>query len=303
MKARPVASMSAALAALALAAPPPARAQTDTDIFLLDLDQTRGRLVVLGAPFAVTARQGYDNQPAFTADGRAILYTSIREGQADTYRYHLDTGRSTRVTATPESEYSPTPVPGTDRFSVVRVEADGAQRLWSFAPDGSDPRLLLPGVAPVGYHAWTGPDRLALFILGEPQTLQLARIPDGTARVAAYDIGRAIQPVPGHAAVTFTQRLDERWWLRELDPETGVVRSVAPLLGPDGYHVHTPHGAILAAHGTGIHQLRPGGGWLRVAELGGFGLGDLSRLAVSPDGRLLAVVAERRDPPAETGWE
>jgi hypothetical protein len=283
------ASLSIALVAPAL----PAAAQTDTDIYLLDLDQAGARLAVVGAPFTVTDRPGYDNQPAFTPDSRGILYTSIRDGQADTYRYDLATGRSTRVTATPESEYSPTPIPDTERFSVVRVEADETQRLWSFAADGSDPRLLLPDIAPVGYHAWITPDRLALFVLGDPATLQLAGLTAGAARVVASDIGRAIQPVPGRPAATFTQQVEGEWWLRELAIETGEARSVVRLLGPDEYHVHTPAGAILAAHGSRIYQLRDGRRWHEIADLARYGIGALSRLAVSPDGRLLAVVADR----------
>lgn len=282
-----------ALPLLMAASTLPAATQTDTDIYLLDLVQEGSGLAFVGAPFTVAVRAGYDNQPAFTPDGRTILYTSIRDGQADTYRYDLDTGRTTRVTTTPESEYSPTPIPGTSRFSVVRVEADETQRLWSFGLDGSDPRLLLPDIAPVGYHAWVTPDLLALFILGEPATLQVATTGRGTASIAASDIGRAIQPVPGRAAATFTQRLDGEWWLRELDTATGDVRSVTPLLGPDGYHVHTPAGVLLAAHGTRIYQLRDGRRWQQVADLARYGLGELTRLAVSPDGRLLAVVADR----------
>ena len=37
---------------------------------------------------------------------------------------------------TPENEYSPQPIPDDDGFSVVRVEADGDQRLWRFGPAG-----------------------------------------------------------------------------------------------------------------------------------------------------------------------
>ena len=32
---------------------------------------------------------------------------------------------------------------GGTRFSVIRVERDSTQRLWSFALDGSDPQLML----------------------------------------------------------------------------------------------------------------------------------------------------------------
>jgi hypothetical protein len=271
---------------------PQAEAPPASDIHLLPLRTVDGRVQIAGPHVTVTDRAGYDNQPAFTADSRAILYTSIRDGQADTYRYDLDSGSIARVTRTPESEYSPTPVPGTERFSVVRVEADGTQRLWSFALDGSDPRLVLPDIEPVGYHAWADPGTVALFILGEPPTLQLAAPGPGVGSVVAADIGRAIQPVPGRVAVTFTQRLDDDWWLQLHEPGSGDTRSLARLLEPDAYHAHTPDGGILGAHGTRIHQLADRR-WVEVTDLGDRGLGTLSRLAVSPDGAWLAVVADR----------
>jgi carboxymethylenebutenolidase len=274
------------VAAGATGAPP------DSDIFLLDLRREDGGFVVSSAPRAVTNRPGYDNQPLFTHDGDALLYTSIRHGQADTWRYDIPGERAAQVTRTPESEYSPTPMPGSDRFSVVRVEADGSQRLWSFAPDGSDPRLVLPDLAPVGYHAWVGPRTLALFVLGEPPTLQIAEPGPGPGRVVASRIGRAIQTVPGGAAVTFTQQVDGEWWLMELNVTTGALRPVTRLLGPDGYHAHTPQGDILAAHGQGLFQLVEGAGWVEIADLSTHGLGTLTRIAVSPDGRRLAVVVE-----------
>lgn len=268
-------------------------AQPASDIYLLELTVRDGRIEVVGTPTAAVSRDGYDNQPAFSPDASGFLYTSIREGQADIYRYDVATGTSTRITHTPESEYSPTPIPGSDRFSAVRVEADSTQRLWSFAPDGSDPRLVLERIAPVGYHAWASSDRVALFILGEPPTLQVARVDAGAASIVARGIGRSIQPVPDRLAVTFTQLTDEEWWIRELDLESGAERRVARLPAPDGYHAWTPDGELLTAHGRRIYQLGDDGAWHLVADLTPYDLGDLSRIAVSPDGTLLAVVADR----------
>jgi hypothetical protein len=274
----------------------PAAAQGETDILLLALDRTTGHLAVAGPPLVVTDRAGYDNQPAFTPDGAALLYTSIRDDQADTYRYDLASGVTARLTRTPESEYSPTPIPASDRFSVVRVEGDGAQRLWSFAADGSDPRLLLPDVEPVGYHAWADPGTLGLFVLGDPPTLQVAVPGPGGARTMAAGIGRAIQPVPGRRAVTFTREEDGEWWLLELEVGSGEVRAVARLPGPDGFHAHTPDGDILAAHGSRVYRLRENGDWVPIGDLAADGYHDVSRLAVSADGARLAVVVARPAP-------
>jgi|SRR5579862_265872 len=128
-------------------------AQANTDIFLAPLSIRNG-MVEIGAPVNITNRPGYDNQPSFTPDGKAVLFTSVREdAQADIYRYDVGSKLITRVTKTPESEYSATVMPSGDRFSVIRVEPDSTQRLWSFRLDGTDPRLVIERLKPVGYHA------------------------------------------------------------------------------------------------------------------------------------------------------
>ena len=280
------------LAAVLVLVPVAAAGQSDTDIHVFPIDRVDGRVTVTGGPRPVTDRPGYDNQPYFTPDG-GLLYTSIRDGQADSYRWDPADGRSDRLTATPESEYSPTPIPGSERFSVVRVEADSAQRLWSFAPDGSRPQLILEDIEPVGYHAWSG-DRVALYVLGDPATLRLAHpVADG-ARVVARSIGRSLQSVPGSDAISFTQSLEAGWAIRELNIDDGRVRTLARLLGPDEYHTWTPDGLLLTAHGTEVFQLDAAtGGWRPVVDVSRYGLGAVTRLAVSPDGRTLAVVADR----------
>ena len=117
-------TVTGVLAASVLALPAPAAAQgpPGTDVYLLPLVDGRP---AAGPPRNATARPGYDNQPHFTPDGSALLFTSVREdGQADTYRLTLPDGVPARVTRTTESEYSPTVTPEGDGFSVVRVEAD-----------------------------------------------------------------------------------------------------------------------------------------------------------------------------------
>src|SRR5690349_17822283 len=89
----------------------PSRGQAtppSTDIYLAPLRQQGGRWLV-GAPVNITNRPGYDNQPSFTPDSRSVLFTSVRgDGQADIYRYDRRTRSTSRLTNTPESEYSAT---------------------------------------------------------------------------------------------------------------------------------------------------------------------------------------------------
>lgn len=267
-----------------------------TDIYLAEIRVTNRRVSV-GAPVNVTARPGYDNQPFFRRDGRAFLYTSVREdGQADIYRYDLGRKTSIRLTATPESEYSPTPLPEGDGFSVVRVEVDSTQRLWAFAADGSRPRIVLDSIKPVGYHAWGDAHTLVLFVLGSPPTLQIADAGFPTARgeVFAKDIGRSLQRIPGRASVSFVQRDSLAGpALAELDIRRRRVAKLAEVPPGADFFAWTPDGIVLTASGTTLYQWdsRRGGAWEQVVDLAAAGLGDVTRLAVSPKGDRLAIVA------------
>ena len=152
-----------------------AQARPSTDVWVVPMHQTGGE-VHFGEPRNASKRTGYDNQPGFTPDGRAVLYTVIGDdGQADIWRYPLSGGRPRRITVTRESEYSATATPDGRGFSVIRVEADSTQRLWRFPLSGfGAPSLVLERIKPVGYHVWVGDHALVLFVLGRPATLQLA---------------------------------------------------------------------------------------------------------------------------------
>lgn len=276
--------------AAAAPAGPPA-----TDIYLADLRVAQGRVSV-GTPVNVTARPGYDNQPFFLPDGRAFVYTSIRDSQADIYRYDIDRKSSAQITRTPESEYSPTPLPDRAGFSVVRVEADSTQRLWAFDPDGSRPRVVLDSIKPVGYHAWADSHTLVLFVLGTLSTLQIADAsqPGADGQVVARDIGRSLQRIPGDGMVSFLQHDSIAGpWLEEVDARTRRVTKLVKAPERADFFAWTPGGIVLAASGTKLYQWDPrrGGAWEEIADLAAAGLTNVTRLAVSPKGDRLAIVA------------
>ena len=283
------------LQAAAAPAAPPA-----TDIYLADLRVAQGRVSV-GAPVNVTARPGYDNQPFFLPGGRAFLYTSIREdSQADIYRYDIDRRTSVQITRTRESEYSPTPLPDGAGFSVVRVEADSTQRLWAFDLDGSRPHLVLHTIKPVGYHAWADSHTLVLFVLGTPSTLQIADAskPGASGQVVASDIGRSLQRIPGDRSVSFLQRDSVAGpWLEEVDTRTQRVTKLVKTPERADFFAWMPGGIVLAASGTKLYQWNQprGGAWEEIADLAAAGLTNLTRLAVSPSGDRLAIVAVPAD--------
>jgi dipeptidyl aminopeptidase/acylaminoacyl peptidase len=252
----------------------------------------------------VSENAGYDNQPSFTPDGRAVLFTSNRDGkQTDIYRYDLATGALTQLTHTTESEYSPIVTPDGRTFSVIRVEADGTQRLWRFDLDGSNPRLVLENVKPVGYHVWIDASHLGLFVLGagrEPATLQLADTTTGMADVIDSSIGRSLLMRPGTTSMSYVSKPQgAAWSVKLLDPKTRVTTTLTETMPNSEDCAWDPSsGMLLMASGAKIYGWAPGrSGWTELGDLTSAGIGRITRLAVNPDpnadpSRRLAIVAE-----------
>lgn len=276
-------------------------ATPNTEIFLARILH-RGDSIVLSAPLRVTRRAGYDNQPAFLTDASGLLYTAIDStGTADIWRYDIRTRQRARVTRTPESEYSPTMMPGGERFSVVRVEADSTQRLWSFALDGSDPQLLIEQLAPVGYHAWLDAERVAAFVLGSPSTLHVIQRDGSGDQVRARDIGRSLHRIPAQEWYSFVQHDSTNTpWIVAQPFDGGAVSQLVRIAPNDEFQAWAPDGTLLSATGQTIVRWNgvsgDGSAWLPVASLAPLSATHISRLAVSPDGRWLAFVAEPAAP-------
>jgi len=144
----------------------------ETDIWLVQLEKKENKLIYVN-PLNINNRVGYDNQPTFTADGKSLLYVSIKEDkQADIYQYNIKTKLHTQLTKTPTSEYSPTIIPNGLGFSCVVVEMDSAQRIWQYNLDGSFNKIIAEQVDSIGYHTWLSNDSLLYYKLTNPHSLR-----------------------------------------------------------------------------------------------------------------------------------
>jgi hypothetical protein len=264
----------------------------NTDIFLLsvkDIDDSPDPANLRN----LTARPGYDNQPAFVPGRQALLFSSIVDGrQADIFEYDFGEELLTQLTDTEESEYSPTPLGPDGDYSVVRVEQDGAQRLWEFSRTGREPRLLLPQWRNVGYHEWIDSRRVLAFLVGEPSQLAVIDIGSGIAEVLATGIGRSIHYLPESDSISFldiieadrpvmvSYSLGNRERIEIMEPR------------PDAQdYIFTSDDAILMAEEKVIYvatgrRTR----WNVWADLTDYLPGPISRLALSADERWVALV-------------
>ena len=272
-----------------------------TDIWLAPIKMV-GEVLQVGTPENITNRPGYDNQPSFLLDGSALLYTSLQTDppgpqaptQTEIFLYDIKTKRTTRITTTPESEYSPTVMPGGTTFSVVRVEPDSTQRLWQFDMAGRQAAVILPGVKAIGYHAWINPSTVALFVIGNPLTLQIADIGTGKVDTVVSNIGRSIHKVPGKSSIGFVHKIsDSERWIKELSITLRTESRVVQTLEGKEDYAWTPYGFVVMARDSKLFMYKTGHStmWTEFADFSEKRVKNITRIAISPHGDWLAFVA------------
>jgi hypothetical protein len=145
----------------------------ETDIWLFKIEKKEGKYLYSNS-LNITHRDGYDNQPSFSLDGKSILYVLIDSTkQADIYQYSISKKTSINLTKSQISEYSPTIIPSGLGFSSVVVEKDSAQRVWQFNLDGTFKSIVHEGTDSIGYHTWLNADTLLYYKLTESHSLRV----------------------------------------------------------------------------------------------------------------------------------
>lgn len=247
----------------------------------------QGESLELSAVTRRTNRAGYDNQPYFISND-VFLYTSGEaDGQTDAWRFDLRDGTTTRILKTAESEYSPQQTPSGE-IAVVRVDLEGVQQLWTLAPGAQRYEMLFPQLEGIGYQAWLDRDRVALFVIRERMELHVANRSSGEVMVLSRALGRCLQALPD-SSLLFVEPDDAgKLWIKHLILGEKVLQQVAPVLEQSEDFVQLPDGTLLMARDRAVFAWS-GKAWqelARFAELPGA----ISRLAVSPDGKTLAMV-------------
>ena len=278
---------------------PTAETAPATDIWLGALARSGGSLGVADLEQA-TDRAAYDNQPSFLLDGSAILHTAAFERrQTEVMRIAVTAGAvapGEQLTHTGEaSEFSPVQIPGQESFSAIH-EVRGKQYLWRYDLSGAAVGPIFATAEPVGYHAWANERVVVMFILGSPPTLQVGDAMTGEIRIVARNPGRSIHRIPGAEAISFVRKVEDgEWWIERLDPQSGAAVRIARTLPGREDYAWTPEGEILMGDGSRLFAWSEGSDWQEIADFEEQGLEGISRLAVSPDGTRIAIVANRTD--------
>jgi hypothetical protein len=224
-----------------------------------------------------------------------MLFTSIRDGkQADIYEYDFASDKLIQFAATEESEYSPTLSLDGKYIYTVRVEKDETQRLWMFDLKKKKPELCMPKVDSVGYFTFLSKDKLALFILGEPQTLRIADLITQNEKIIDSNIGRALYKYPLTNDLYYVDKsIEENWKIKRFTDNK--IEDVINLPKETEDFCITPEGLLLCFSKNKLLGFYPAESrsWFVLAEINEMQGKKISRLTIHPEMHKLAfVVAE-----------
>jgi hypothetical protein len=188
--------------------------------------------------------------------------------------------------------------------SVIKVIGD-KQKLWRYPlvkgnSEQTLPSELLKDVNPVGYHAWVDQTQVMLFVLGEPNTLQLANVNTQSSRIIDNNIGPSLYKIPGTELMSYTATKDEAenplWDLKSYDPKTGEIAVLSQLPSGAYYYGWSGDGKAIAAQGSVIKQWdvkRPSIEWRVFADLSETCPKGVTRLTTNAQNTRIAVVCSR----------
>lgn len=259
-------------------------AQSATEVYLLDLTSQPYEAV------NISQNQGYDNQPSFW-DDESLLYTSTRAGQTDIVRYSLRTLSKTWLSNSPQgSEYSPLRIPDSEDFSAIRLDSTGLQRLYRYSLQGENQLLFSP--LKIGYHRWiSATNALCTVLVENRMDLVLAQV-DSPPKIIAKQVGRSIHAIPTTRLFSFVQQLNGQRILHSYDPISEEIKPIFTL--PEGVQdvAWLPTGELIFGQGDTLYRWSPTTStpperWIDLADIQ-----TITRLAISPNGQLLALVGE-----------
>ena len=267
-------------------------AQPNTEVLLFDLNSKNEKFELSNFK-NISNNDGYDNQPSFL-DYQTILYSGTRNGQTDIVKYYINYNSKVFLNRTEGSEYSPLKIPNQNYVSSIRLEKNGDQKLYKYNLKNGESELLKDDII-IGYHCWVNENIIISSVLeNDKLSLYTSNLVNGENIKIADNVGRSIHNIPNSDRVSYISKTDDEFWeIHSVNPD-GDIKSIMATLPKTEDMCWLPNGSILMAYESTLYTFTPKKDvdWMEVASLKDFGIKNITRLAVSPDGKHLTIVGE-----------
>lgn len=237
---------------------------------------------------------GYNNQPAFLNNSEVVITSNYGDpAQTDIYKLNIKTRELTRLTATPASEYSPTPTPDRKSFSVIKQLTDEqqSQYLWKYPLRlDSGGQAIFTDLTTVGYHYWINSYTIAMFLVGQPHIMMVDDNLYKERTTVAENIGRCFQY---HASnLYFIQKQGNTNQIRSYNHKLKSVKSVIGTLPGEEDFAISPAGHFVMGKGSILYTYNENkhSAWKRAIDLKDYGLNNISRLQINRNSMVIVNI-------------
>lgn len=270
-------------------------AQPNTEVYLFDLSHSEEG-INLSNMVNVSNNPDYDSQPSFISE-ETLLYARNNEGQTDISYFSIKENKHSWVNIkTDGGEYSPQKIPESSNIAAVRLDTTGLQRLYTYDSKTKTSTLLIENLQ-VAYYSFYDSGKILSSVLSNNQLdLVLSNLTEKTNDTLVLNVGRSIHKVPNtKETMSYTSVNEEKNYdIFQLDLKSLESFFVAQL--PIGIqdHIWSDEATLLIGSRDKLFllDLFGNGDWKQVADLSEYNIKNITRLALSPDGTKLALVAE-----------
>lgn len=271
-------------------------AQENSAVFVFDI-QINDDQAELSNFQEIPHEKGYNNQPSFISD-EEILFSSTNNNQADIRKYNLKSNSLQWIHPQTEGgEYSPQIIPESEAVAAVRLDLDGLQRLYKYDLKNNTNTLLIPNL-PVAYFIFYDAETLLATVLNEDD-MDLVKIDlaENSSEVLFSHAGRNLGKIPNSEWVSYTLINEaEEMDLYTYDFKTGESVFICQLPYGVQDYVWLDDSKILAASGYRLFLFDTWeeSEWNYAGSAEKFGVDGITRMALSPNGKKLAVVGKKQ---------
>jgi len=269
-------------------------AQNNTEVYVFDVALAYEGLELLNAR-NVSNNKGYDNQPSFISN-ETLVFAGNNNGQTDISEYSFTSQVKKWANKESEgSEYSPQKFPSSNDLAAVRLDKDGKQRLYKYNTKTGTSSEIIENLE-VAYFAFYNDEKiLATVLSGSQMDLVMIDLKTKSADTLFQNAGRSLQKVPNSNSMSYTLiNEDHNLDLYVLDMNSNDSFFICELPFNTQDYVWMNDTQVLTGKGSKLYMYDTLGipEWNKVASLDEYGVRNITRLAISPNGKKLALVAD-----------
>ncbi|MGB3344976.1 MAG: hypothetical protein WBA61_13800 [Aequorivita sp.] len=271
-------------------------AQNNTEVYVFDISPSYEGMELLNVR-NVSNNEGYDNQPSFISN-EALVFAGNNVDQTDISEYNFTTKVKRWVNSPTEgSEYSPQKFPSSQDLAAVRFDKDGRQRLYRYDFITGNSTEVIKDLQ-VAYFAFYNDNKMLATVLDfEEMYLVMIDLPTKTVDTLFKGVGRSLQRIPKTDFMAYSLINDEgKLDLYMMDMNNRESFFICEIPKDIQDFVWLNETQILIGKGSKLYMYDTLGEpeWRKVASTDEFGIKNISRMAISPDGKKLALVGEEK---------